>query len=274
MTRTARGRRVTLAALAAVLLLGAGRPARPPLILATTTSTQDTGLLDVLLPAFTARCGVQVKPIAVGSGEALAMGRRGDADVLLVHSRAAEDAFMAEGHGAQRLDVMHNDFVIVGPPTDPAGTRGADAVEAFRRIATAGATFVSRGDQSGTHQKEQGLWQRARVAPEGRAWYVSAGQGMGETARIAAEKRAYTLMDRGTWLALSGSLGLAVLCEGGADLLNSYRVIVVSPKLHPQVHAREARMFARWLVSPPAQGLIGEFRRAEFGRPLFIPDAR
>jgi tungstate transport system substrate-binding protein len=258
-----------------VSLIPAGcAPARAPLILACTTSTQDTGILDVLLPAFTAKHHVLVKAIAVGSGEALAMGRRGEADVLLVHSPAAESEFMAEGHGELRLDVMYNDFVLVGPAGDPARIGGVDAVEALRRIAATGAPFVSRGDQSGTHQREQELWRKAGVAPAGKGWYVSTGQGMAETARIAAEKRAYTLIDRGTWLALSARLGLPVLCEGGADLRNSYRVIVVSPTLHPKVHAREARLFARWLVSPPAQKLIGQFRRAEFGRSLFVPDAR
>jgi tungstate transport system substrate-binding protein len=266
-----------LVALAWLVLPGAAalaKPAARTLILATTTSTQDTGLLDVLLPAFEKRTHIRVKVIAVGSGEALAMGRRGDADVLLVHSKAAEDVFMAEGHGAARLDVMHNDFVLVGPAADPAQVRGADAVEAFRRIAAAAAPFLSRGDQSGTHVKEQGLWKKAGVDPAGRSWYVSAGQGMGETARIASEKRAYTLMDRGTYLALSSRLDLVVLSEGGADLLNTYRVIVVDPAKHPQAHVREARAFAKWLVSPKIQKQIGEFGRAQFGRSLFVPDAK
>jgi tungstate transport system substrate-binding protein len=235
----------------------AGRAVRT-LVLATTTSTQDTGLLDDLLPAFEARTHIRVKTVAVGSGEALAMGRRGDADVLLVHSKAAEDAFMAEGHGAERLDVMANDFVVIGPDADPAGIRGADAVEAFGRIAAKRARFVSRGDRSGTNVKELDLWKRAGVDPLGASWYVSAGQGMGETARIAAEKRAYTLSDRGTYLALASRLDLVVLSEGGADLLNTYRVIVVNPARHPRTHAREARAFAR----------------GKYGRSLFTPDAR
>jgi tungstate transport system substrate-binding protein len=263
--------------LAGLVLPGAAASAkaRPlPLILATTTSTQDTGLLDALLPAFEQQTNIQVKVIAVGSGEALAMGRRGDADVLLVHSKAAEDVFMAEGHGAERFDVMYNDFVLMGPVGDPARVRSAEAIEAFKRIAAAAAPFVSRGDRSGTHVKEQGLWKKAGVEPEGQAWYVSTGQGMGETARIASEKQAYALIDRGTWLALSKGLDLPVLCEGGADLLNTYRVIVLAPAKHPQAHVREARVFAKWLVSPKTQKRIGEFGVAKYGRPLFVPDAK
>jgi len=244
------------------------------LVLATTTSTQDTGLLDALLPAFEKQTRIQVKVIAVGSGEALAMGRRGDADVLLVHSKAAEDVFMAEGHGFARFDVMHYDFVLMGPAADPAKVKGADAVEAFRRLAAAAAPFVSRGDRSGTHVKELGLWKQADVEPQRQAWYVSAGQGMGETARIASEKQAYALIDRGTWLALSPGLDLPVLCEGGEDLLNRYRVIVLDPAKHPQAHVREAWTFAKWLVSPKTQKRIGEFGVAKYGRPLFVPDAK
>lgn len=264
-------------ALACMVLPGAAASAKSPplpLILATTTSTQDTGLLDALLPVFEKQTNIQVKVIAVGSGEALAMGRRGDADVLLVHSKAAEDVFMAEGHGFARFDVMHNDFVLMGPAGDPARVRGADAVEAFKRIAAAAAPFVSRGDRSGTHVKEQGLWKKAGVELEGQAWYVSTGQGMGETARIASEKQAYALIDRGTWLALSRGLDLPVVCEGGADLLNTYRVIVLDPAKHPQAHVREAWTFAKWLVSPKTQKRIGEFGVAKYGRPLFVPDAK
>jgi tungstate transport system substrate-binding protein len=266
-----------LVALAGLVMPGSAATAKAAsrtLILATTTSTQDTGLLDALLPAFEKQTNIRVKVIAVGSGEALAMGRRGDADVLLVHSKAAEDVFMAEGHGAVRFDVMYNDFVLVGPAGDPAKVRGVDAIGAFQRIAVAAAPFVSRGDRSGTHVKEQGLWKQAGVEPERQVWYVSTGQGMGETARIASEKQAYALIDRGTWLALSKGLDLPVLCEGGADLLNTYRVIVLDPVKHPQAHVREALTFAKWLVSPRTQKLIGEFGVAKYGRPLFIPDAK
>lgn len=266
---------LTTAALA-LALLGAAAPlsAQPSLILATTTSTQDSGLLDALLPRFEAATGLRVKTIAVGSGEALAMGRRGDADVLLVHSKASEDEFMAEGHGSLRLDVMHNDFVLVGPPSDPAGVRGLGTADAMKRIAGRGAPFASREDRSGTHARELELWRQAGVSPAGKPWYVATGQGMGETARIASEKGAYTLADRGTFLALAPTLRLAALVEGGKELWNSYRVIVVSPEKHPKARAAEARRFAEWLVSPGTQKAIGEFGVARFGQPLFVPDAK
>jgi tungstate transport system substrate-binding protein len=257
-------------------LVGAATPlsAQPSLILATTTSTQDSGLLDDLLPRFEAATGLSVKTIAVGSGEALAMGRRGDADVLLVHSKAAEDAFMAEGHGSLRLDVMHNDFVLVGPPSDPAGVRDLATVDALKRIAGRGALFASRDDRSGTHARELDLWKRAEISPAGKPWYVATGQGMGETARVASEKRAYTLADRGTFLALGRSLDLAILVEGGTELRNSYRVIVVNPRKHPKVREKEAKRFAEWLVSPAVQEAIGGFGREKYGQPLFVPDAK
>ncbi|MBK9374288.1 MAG: substrate-binding domain-containing protein [Holophagales bacterium] len=260
----------------ALALLGGAAPlsAQPSLILATTTSTQDSGLLDDLLPRFEAATGIRVKTIAVGSGEALAMGRRGDADVLLVHSRAAEDEFMAQGFGSLRLDVMYNDFVLVGPPADPAGIRGLPAADALKRVADKGALFVSRDDRSGTHARELGLWKQAGIDPAGKPWYVATGQGMGETARVASEKRACTLADRGTFLALRRSLDLAILVEGGEELRNSYRVIVVSPEKHPKVRAKEARRFAEWLVTPEAQKAIGAFGRQKYGQPLFVPDAK
>lgn len=241
-------------------------------VLATTTSTQDTGLLDVLIPAFEgANPGIKLKPIAVGTGEALAMGRRGDADVLLVHAREAEEAFLAQGHGILRLDVMHNDFLVVGPPTDPAGVRGKPILEALQRIAAEKSAFVSRGDRSGTHVKELSLWKQAGIEPAGERWYVEVGQGMGAAARIGSEKRAYILIDRGTFLALQKTLDLVAISEGGDELRNRYGVIVVSPTSHPGVRAREARLFAEWLVSPDGQRLIGEFGIERFGQPLFHP---
>ncbi len=249
-------------------------PAQSSLILATTTSTQDSGLLDVLLPRFESATGLRVKTIAVGSGEALAMGRRGDADVLLVHSKGAEDEFMAAGFGALRLDVMHNDFVLVGPPSDPAGIKGLPIVDAMKRIAERGTLFASRDDRSGTHARELELWKKASVSPAGKPWYVATGQGMGETARVASEKRACTLADRGTFLALRGSLDLAILVEGGPELWNSYRVIVVNPEKHPKTREKEARRFAEWLVSPAVQKAIGDFGREKYGQPLFVPDAK
>jgi tungstate transport system substrate-binding protein len=262
--------------LLALLLLAAALPAaaQPSLILATTTSTQDSGLLDDLLPRFEAATGLRVKTIAVGSGEALAMGRRGDADVLLVHSREAEDEFMEEGFASLCLDVMHNDFVLVGPAEDPAGIRGLSAVEALKRVARRGALFASRDDRSGTHAREVALWKQAGVEPAGKPWYVATGQGMGETARVASEKRACTLADRGTFLALAKTLDLAVLVEGSPELRNSYRVLVVNPQKHPKARAAEARRFAEWLVSSDTQKAIGAFGVAKFGQPLFVPDAK
>ena len=266
---------LSLAAVLAALVASVPRAeAQGSLILATTTSTQDSGLLDDLLPRFEKATGIRVKTIAVGSGEALAMGRRGDADVILVHSKAAEDEFLAGGFGVLRLDVMYNDFILLGPPSDPAGVRGLRALDAMRRLAEKGALFASRDDRSGTHARELELWKQAGVDPNGMKSYVATGQGMGETARIASEKRAYTLADRGTYLSLRRTLDLAVLVEGDATLRNSYRVLVVSPVKHPQVRAAAARRFAEWLVSEEAQRAIGAFGRERFGQPLFVPDAK
>jgi tungstate transport system substrate-binding protein len=252
---------------------GAAAPADRALILATTTSTQDSGLLDVLLPRFEAAHTLKVKVIAVGTGEALAMGARGDADVLLVHARAAEDAFMARGDGSLRLDVMYNDFLLIGPAADPAKAKGLDPVAAFKRIAESGSLFASRGDKSGTHVKELSLWKAAGVEPAGKPWYLSAGQGMAETARIATEKRAYTLTDRATWLTLRKGLDLVPASEGDKRLFNPYGVIVVNPRKFPKVRAEAAERFARWLVTPETQKLIGEFGVDRFGQRLFVPDA-
>ena len=238
------------------------------MVLATTTSLEDSGLLDVLVPAFeAAHPGYAVKVVAVGTGQALALGRRGDADVLLVHAPPAESVFVAAGHGLERREIMWNDMVVVGPSADPARVRGLrDAAEAFRRIAAAGAPFVSRGDSSGTHQKELALWRAAGVRPRG-AWYLDAGQGMAEVLLMAAEKRAYTLADRATVLALSPRLDLEVLVEGDVRLRNVYSVIRVT-----RAAEREgAAAFADWLVGPGAQALIGRFGVERFGRPLFVP---
>ena len=267
---------------AALLVVGCGGPAAPPpaagpsaeksLILATTTSTQDSGLLDELLPAFTKDTGWQVKTLAVGSGQAIELGRRGEADVLLVHSPAAEQAFVAEGSAGQRRLVMHNDFVLVGPANDPAGVRGSDSVGAFKDIAAAQAVFVSRGDDSGTDAKEKDLWKRAGIAPAG-TWYQATGQGIGATLRVASEKAAYTLSDRATYLAQRDTLALDVLSEGDPGLLNVYHVIEMTTKAGERVQPGGARAFADWIVSPPAQQQIAQFGRAMFGQPLFTPDA-
>jgi tungstate transport system substrate-binding protein len=243
-----------------------------PLILATTASTQDSGLLDALVPAFESETDRQVKTVAVGSGEAIELGSRGEADVLLVHSPDDEEEFMASGKGGKRRLVMHNDFVIVGPPDDPAGTRGMSSTAALERIAQSEETFVSRGDDSGTHALELKLWDEAAVEPAG-SWYQETGQGMGATLRIADQKRAYTIADRGTHLSTEDSTDLDVLVEGEPRLLNIYHVIDVDPSAGPRVNAAGGRAFAEWIVSPPTQRMIGAFGRKEFGRPLFVPDA-
>jgi len=243
------------------------------LILATTTSTQDSGLLGDLLPRYERTHDVKIKVIAVGTGEALALGTRGDADVLLVHARSAEDDFMAKGNGALRLDVMHNDFLLVGPAADPAKAKGHKAPAALRKIADSGSPFASRGDKSGTHKKEQELWKAAGSDPQGKPWFISTGQGMGETARIASEKQAYTLIDRGTWLALKPTLKLKPISEGESSLFNPYGAIVVNGTMFPRVQEKAAREFAQWLVSPEAQKRIGAFGKDKYGQALFIADA-
>jgi tungstate transport system substrate-binding protein len=250
----------------------AGPSAEKSLILATTTSTQDSGLLDELLPAFTADTGWQVKTLAVGSGQAIELGRRGEADVLLVHSPAAEQKFVAEGTAGQRRLVMHNDFVVVGPAADPAAIKGTTSTEALRKIAAAQSVFVSRGDDSGTNAKEKDLWANAAVVPGG-AWYQSTGQGMGETLRVAGEKAGYTLSDRATYLAQRDTLALQVLSQGDPGLLNVYHVIEMTPKAGQRVQPDGAKAFADWIVSGPVQQRIGTFGQAKFGQPLFFPDA-
>ena len=241
-------------------------------ILATTTSTQDSGLLDLLVPRFERESGFEVKTVAVGSGEAIELGSRGEADVLLVHSPDDEKELMASGKAGDRRLVMHNDFVIVGPPDDPAGIRGMSSTAALERIARQEAPFISRGDDSGTHSLELELWDAAGIDPSG-SWYQETGQGMGATLRITDQKRAYTVSDRGTHLSTSDSTDLDVLVEGEPRLLNIYHVIDIDPGAGPRVNAPGGRAFAKWIVSPPAQRMIGSFGRAEFGRPLFVPDA-
>jgi tungstate transport system substrate-binding protein len=239
------------------------------MILATTTSTQDSGLLDELVPSFEDASGCSVKTVAVGSGEALELGEKGNADVLLVHSPEAEEEFMDGGHGASRKAVMHNDFVVVGPAGDPAKIKGSgSAADAFTLIAKAEAPFASRADESGTNTKELALWEAAGIEPKG-SWYIETGQGMGETLTTASQKQAYTLSDRGTWLA-TDNLDLDLLVEGGEDLLNPYHVIVVEGE---NVNGDCAQEFSDWITSPETQKEIGQFGVAEFGEPLFHPDA-
>jgi tungstate transport system substrate-binding protein len=244
-------------------------PAADFLTLATTTSTQDSGLLDVLLPPFEKQNDVKVKVLAVGTGQALEIGRRGDADVLLVHAPDQEAAFVKEGHGVERLPFMYNDFIIVGSAADPAGIRGlASASAAFRVIAESKSLFASRGDESGTHSREKTLWRKADITPAG-DWYLSCGAGMAATLRIASEKQAYTLTDRSTYLAWKSKLDLDLLVEGDPLLRNVYSVIVISPTTHPGTNVSMARRFAEYLFSDEARALISEFGQEEFGQPLF-----
>jgi tungstate transport system substrate-binding protein len=249
-------------------------PANPNLILATTTSTQDSGLLDVLVPIFEKQSGYVVKTIAVGSGEAMKMGEDGNADILLVHAPASEAAFMEAGNGTDRFLVMHNDFIIVGPVSDPAGIKGkTSAVDAFTAIFEAGSPFITRGDDSGTHKKELALWKSAEVDPAGQAWYVETGQGMGASMTVASEKDAYILTDRATYLANQDNFQLEVLVEGDTSLLNVYHVITVNQTKWPQVNYNGALAFANFMIDSAIQKVIGEFGVDKFGQPLFYPDA-
>jgi tungstate transport system substrate-binding protein len=261
--------------LLALGVAGLGALAAPrSIILATTTSTQDSGLLDVIIPMFQQRTGILVKTIAVGSGQALAMGEKGEADVLLAHSPDAEKKFMAAGHGTRRRLVMHNDFVILGPPADPAGLKGArTAPEALARIAAQGQPWFSRGDNSGTHAQEQKLWKAAGIDPLGRKWYLQTGLGMGQTLNVAAEKRGYTLSDRGTYLAMKKILGMAIVCEGDPTLLNVYHVIELDGARFPRVNAAGGKAFAEFMLSAEAQEAIRTFGLGKYGSPLFFPDA-
>jgi tungstate transport system substrate-binding protein len=252
----------------------AAQPAQKNVILATTTSTQDSGLLDVLIPLFEKKTGYFMKTIAVGSGQAMAMGAKGEADVLLVHSQTAEKKFMADGNGVERRLVMHNDYIILGPPADPAKIKGMKkASEAFKKIAASGSVFTSRGDNSGTHAKEKDIWKAAGVKYEGEKWYQQTGLGMGQTLAVAAEKKTYVLADRGTYLALKKGLGLDILVEGDGILLNIYHVIEVNPKKWPKVNFAGGKAFADFMVSKETQAIIKTFGIEKFGSPLFFPDA-
>ncbi|MGE5454135.1 MAG: substrate-binding domain-containing protein [Methylocystaceae bacterium] len=241
--------------------------------LATTTSTQDSGLLDELLPAFEKKYKTQVKVLAVGSGQAFEIGKKGDADVLLVHARADEDKFVQEGWGVNRRDVMHNQFLLVGPAADPAQVKSSsDIFRALKAIAGKKAAFISRGDNSGTHKKELKLWQDAGITPAG-TWYLEAGQGMGDTLMMASEKEAYTLTDEATYLTMKEKLKLVIVREGDKALLNKYGVMAVNPKKYPKIHINGAMAFVSFVTSEEGQKLIYDFGRAKYGKPLFIPDA-
>ena len=243
------------------------------IILATTTSTQDTGLLDELVPILEDESGYNVKVIAVGSGQALAMGERGDADVLLAHAPASEVELVDSGAAINRQLVMHNDFIIVGPEDDPAGIKGMTAADGLAAIYDTGATFVSRGDDSGTHKAELALWKKANLDPAGQSWYEQSGQGMGATLTIANQTGAYTLADRGTYLAQKENLELAVLVEGDPVLFNIYHVMQVNPEKFDLVNGPGGEAFVEFMVSDATQAIIKDFGVDKFGEPLFIPDA-
>jgi tungstate transport system substrate-binding protein len=252
----------------------AAAPANPNIILATTTSTQDSGLLDVLVPMFQEQTGYTVQTIAVGSGEAMKMGEEGNADVLLVHAPASEKSFMEAGNGTDRFLVMHNDFLIVGPAADLAGIKGmTSAKDAFKAIFDKGAAFITRGDDSGTHKKELALWKAAELDPAGQAWYLETGQGMGASMTVASEKDAYILTDRATYLANKDNYKLEILVEGDNSLLNVYHVITVNQTKWEKVNYEGALAFAEFMTDPETQKVIAEFGVDKFGQPLFYPDA-
>jgi len=242
---------------------------------ASTTSTQNAGLFDYLLPLFDKKTGIKVDVVAVGTGAAIEIGKRGDADVVLVHAKNQELKAVEEGFFVNRHDVMYNDFVIIGPPDDPAKIKGLKStLEAFKKIAGSSAPFVSRGDKSGTHSKELAIWKQAGLDPKGQKWYMEVGQGMEKTQRIANEKRAYTLTDRGTWLATKDKdkLEMVVVLEGDPVLFNQYGVMAVNPDKHKNVKNQEAMAFINWLISPEGQEAVGSFKD-KHGNKLFIPNA-
>lgn len=251
----------------------AAAPANPTLILATTTSTQDSGLLDVLVPMFEQQTGYTVQTVAVGTGEALKMGEEGNADVLLVHAPSSEVAFMDGSFGKDRSLVMHNDYIIVGPGDDPAKIKGLGPKDAFVAIYNAAVPFISRGDDSGTHKKELDFWKKAALEPKNQTWYLETGQGMGATLMIASEKGVYTLTDRATYLANNANLQLEILVEGDNALLNVYHVITVNPDKWPKVNYDGAIAFSKFMTDSATQEVIGQFGVEKFGQPLFFPDA-
>lgn len=249
------------------------KPANPDVILATTTSTQDSGLLDVLVPQFEKKTGYKIKTIAVGTGQALAMGEKGEADVLLVHAPSAEKKLVDNQTGINYQLVMHNDFVLVGPAADPAKIKGKKSVsEALKAISDSKSIFVSRGDDSGTHKMEKDLWKKANIKPAG-TWYQESGSGMGQTLNIASEKGGYTLTDRATYLATKKNLKLDILVEGEKSLLNIYHTMQVNPEKFPKVNKDGAKAFVEFLVAADTQKLISEFGKDKYGQSLFFPDA-
>ena len=262
-----------LSALFLTMLPASASAQRSPVILSTTTSTQDSGLLDVLVPLFEQKTGYTVKTIAVGTGQALALAARGEADVVLAHAPSLEKKYVADGKMLDRRLVMHNDFVIIGPADDPARIKGMKkAADAMKAIASTGSRFVSRGDNSGTHVLEKSLWKLAGVEPQG-AWYIEAGQGMGATLGIADDRKAYTLTDRGTYLAFQKRVRLPILVEGDTPLLNIYSVMRVNPSNGPKINSAGGAAFAEFVLSPETQAVVKTFGVEKYGQPLFVPVA-
>lgn len=263
-------------ALLGFVFAGAGLAQEPKvkdLILATTTSTVDSGLLDTLIPIFEKKTGYRVKTISAGTGQALAMGEKGEADVLLTHAEQAEKKLVDSGAVRNYQLVMHNDFVIVGPEADPAGIKGKPSMDAFKAIAAKGTIFVSRGDDSGTHKMELSLWKKAGITPAGNKWYLESGQGMGATLLMASDKLGYTLTDRGTYLSRKGNVKLSILSEGDKALLNIYHVMEVNADKFSKVNSAGAKAFVEFMIAPETQKLIGDFGKDKFGGALFFPDA-
>ena len=266
--------RLAAGAIVALLAFSAACGDEDAMILATTTSTFDSGLLDELVPVFEDQTGVNVKIIAVGTGQALEMGRRGDADILLVHAPSSEEELVAEGFAVDRTLVMYNDFIVLGPESDPAAVGDApDALAALQAIAGAGEGFISRGDDSGTHKLELALWDELGFDPTGESWYEESGQGMGATLQIANQRDAYTIADRGTYLALLDNLDLVIASEGDARLLNIYHVMQVNPDRFDDIRDDAAAAFVAFLVADETQAIIAGFGVAEHGQPLFVPAA-
>lgn len=246
------------------------------IILATTTSTQDSGLLDYILPDFTKKEGIEVKVVAVGTGQALEMGKNGEADILLVHAKSDEEKFVKDGYGLERHDVMYNDFILLGPESDPAGIKksaGNDMGKALKLISDGGQTFVSRGDDSGTHKKELSIWKSKNIDPTGQQWYMETGQGMGDTLKVAEEKQGYTISDRSTYIKMQKDLSLKIVCEGDESLLNQYGVIPVNPKINDKINAEGAKKFENWILSKETQELIKSYKIEGFSDQVFFPNA-
>jgi len=267
-------RSLVLAAILLLLLIPAGFAQERSIVVASTTSTEQSGLFGFLLPRFSAKTSIRVKVVAVGTGQALDIGRRGDADVVFVHDKPAEEKFMAEGFGVRRFDVMYNDFIVVGPLPDPAHIAGGkDVIEAFRKIAAAKAPFISRGDRSGTNEAELRYWKDADIAINARQdrWYREIGQGMGPALNVAASTDAYILADRGTWLSFRNRGTLAILVEGDRRLFNQYGVMLVNPAKNPNVRVADGQAFVDWLISPDGQGTIAQYKID--GQQLFFPNA-